>query len=108
MDCGSDTPGISNAIWVRDLLGQTDRVAASLEGLIGIASSQRSPGGKDRGSHRGVLPPIRKSQRAMLLRVIQGETPFQVLAGGGEIALEKKCQPQRIVSLQWQSSILRT
>jgi hypothetical protein len=36
----------------------------------------------------------------MPLKVIQSETLFQVLACGGEIALEEKGQPQRIVGLQ--------
>jgi hypothetical protein len=38
----------------------------------------------------------------MLLKVIQSETLSQVLACGGEIAAEKKGQPQRIVRRQQQ------
>src|SRR5260370_27801993 len=108
MDRGRDTSSVSKAIRVSELLGQTECIATSLESLIRIASSLQSPSRKDRGSHTGILPRIGKSQGAMLLKVIKGERSFRVLAGSGEIALEKKGQPQRIVSLQQESTILRT
>src|SRR5271167_2349351 len=100
MERGRDTSSVSKAIRVRKPLGQTERIVAALESLIRIASTLQSPGRKDGGSHPGILPRIGKSQQAMLIKIIQGETAFQVLAGGGEIALEEKSQPQRIVSLE--------
>src|SRR5579862_2913764 len=100
MNCGRDTASVSKAVWMRDLLGQTNRIAASLESLIWITASLRSPSQEDGRSHPGVLPRIGKSERAMLLQVIQGETPFQVVACVREIASEKESQPKRVVSLQ--------
>src|SRR5262249_39073096 len=71
MKDGGDNRGISQAQRMRQLVGQSERVAATLEGLVRIAKEPQDKGPIGKAAYSEVLPK-EKNIGAVLLGVIEG------------------------------------
>jgi hypothetical protein len=81
---------------MRQLVGQSQRVVASLLGLIWIAQKPQGIGRKGEAGHLGVL---RVTKGAKLLGIVESNPFFQVLSGLGKLAKKEQGKPQCIVGL---------
>ena len=70
--------GKSQAMGVRQLPGQGERLVAPFEGLVWIAKRPQGRGRKSQGGYSGVKS-IEEGMRAVLLRVVEDQALFKVL-----------------------------
>jgi hypothetical protein len=76
----SKKQGKSQAIGMRELLGECKSFVDSLKGLVWIAQMPEGEGPIHPAQHSGVLP-VEEDVRAVLLGIIEGNALFKVCAG---------------------------
>src|SRR5215471_19648211 len=79
---------------MRQLVGQSQRVVASLLGLVWITQKPQGTGRKGEAGHLLVL---QVTKGAKLLGIVESNPFFQVLSGLGKLAKKEQGLPQYIV-----------
>jgi len=75
---------------MRQLVGQSQRVVASLLGLVWITQKPQGIGRMGEAGHLGV---IRVTKGAKLLGIVESNPFFQVLSGLGKLSKEEPSHP---------------
>ena len=81
---------------MRQLVGQSERLVASLLGLVWIAKKPEGEGRKRAAGHLRVLP---VEEGSNVLRIVEGNPCFQVRSGLGKFAKQEQGLSQCIVGL---------
>src|SRR4030095_4255917 len=97
MDCSTTSQSITEAIGMRQLVGQSQRVVASLLGLVWIA---QKPQGNGRMGEAGHLWVMQDKSGAPLLGIVENNPFFQVLSGQSKLSKVAQGIPQHHVGLR--------
>ena len=95
----------SQAVHVRHLLRQGQRLLALLHRLLRRAEPPQEKGHIGEGEHPRVLP-IERGEGAVLLRIVERQTLLQVRTRREQLAQPEQGIPQGIVRLQEEGGIL--
>ena len=99
IDLSHTLQGKRQAEGVRQILGQRDRLLASLEGLVRVAKIPQGQGRIVEGRRPRVLP-VEEDMRAVLLGIVEGHHVLQVRSRRRKRSHEEQSKPQDPVGLQ--------
>ena len=90
---------------MRQSVGQGERRVAALQGLVRIAKGPECHGRIAEAPCPGILP-VEEGMRAVLLRIVEGDTLLQVGQGRDELAKTEQAISQGPIALQTEGRVV--
>ena len=100
MQHGGKVQGRCQTGGVRQGLGQGERLAQALQGLVRIAEDPEGQGRTVEATHAGVMPAVEPCVRVVLLGIVERSPLLEVGSGRGKLSAPQQGRPQRVVGFQ--------